>query len=357
MHRIRIFVGVSGHFWYPNQESNKAKQAVVPQSESQSLIIDTAQLGRRFGSVEAVQELNLQIPQGQVVGFLGPNGAGKTTTIRMLCGSLMPTTGQAFIAGHHVVRERLEAQRQIGYLPESAPLYPEMRVIELLKFRAQLQGLRGLRANHLVAKAIRRCWLDAVQRRPIGQLSKGYRQRVGLAAALLHEPQLIVLDEPTSGLDPVQIREFRGLIRELAGAHTILLSTHILSEVEMTCDRVVIIAQGRVRADGTLAELREAASKTRRYVIETTLGSAPQALLALPGVNAVDGVALDDRWRRLTVEAKPDAPDLREMLGACIVEGGGAVRELRLMAPSLEQLFVQATATSTEGLALSEGLQ
>lgn len=301
-------------------------------------------VSKQFGKFLAVDSLNLEIPRGKVVGFLGPNGAGKTTTIRMIAGYLPPTSGQIAVDSLDVAQQWREVRRRIGYLPEAAPLYTEMRVEEFLTFRAKLFGVPRGERKAAVNLALRRCWLDEVRRRPINQLSKGFRQRVGLAAALLHEPPLLILDEPTVGLDPTQIREIRSLIRELAGNHTILLSTHILPEVEVTCDRIIMIARGRVRAEGTIDELRATAAKTCRYVVETDADGAQASLAALRGVDRVESAMVDGRWHRLTLTAARGDADLREAIASALAGNGAAVRELHREAPSLEQLFVQMAA-------------
>ncbi len=213
-------------------------------------------LTKYYGEYPAVRDVSFQVPKGRVVGFLGPNGAGKSTTMRILAGFLTATGGRATIAGHDVFADPIAVRRNIGYMPESCPLYPELRVSEYLRFRAGLKGLGWSARRKRIDYVIERCWLTDVRRQLIGTLSKGYRQRVGLADALLADPPVLILDEPTAGLDPAQIRETRKLIRELGTQHTMLLSTHILSEVEMTCDSVVIIYQGRVVEDGTLADVR-----------------------------------------------------------------------------------------------------
>jgi ABC-2 type transport system ATP-binding protein len=214
-------------------------------------------LTKYYGEYPAVRDVSFEVPRGRVVGFLGPNGAGKSTTMRILAGFLTATGGQARIAGHDVFADPIAVRRNIGYMPESCPLYPELRVNEYLKFRAGLKGLGWSARRKRIDYVIERCWLTDVRRQLIGTLSKGYRQRVGLADALLADPPVLILDEPTAGLDPAQIRETRKLIRELGTQHTMLLSTHILSEVEMTCDSVVVIYQGRVIEDGTLADVRQ----------------------------------------------------------------------------------------------------
>src|SRR5881227_671618 len=218
-------------------------------------MIHVSKLTKFYGEYRAIEDVSFEVAKGQVVGFLGPNGAGKSTTMRILAGYLTATSGQAFIDGLDVFLQPVEVRRRIGYLPENCPLYPEMRVVEYLHFRAGIKGLHGRRRRQRLDYVLKRCWLDDVRRQLIGTLSKGYRQRVGLADALLADPPVLILDEPTAGLDPTQIRASRTLIRELGKEHTILLSTHILPEVEMTCDSVIIIHRGRVAASSSLAEL------------------------------------------------------------------------------------------------------
>lgn len=216
--------------------------------------IEVQGLVKQFGPVTAVESASFQIQPGEIVGLLGHNGAGKTTTMRMICGVLPPTAGVITVAGYDIVTHRRQAAARVGYLPESSPLYPEMRVREYLGFRARLYGVQDAKAA--IEKSVDRCGLEAASSRLIGQLSRGYRQRVGLAAAILHDPEVLVLDEATSGLDPLQVIEVRKLIEELSSDRTILLSTHVLSEVETICDRVVLFARGRVVAEGDLETLR-----------------------------------------------------------------------------------------------------
>jgi ABC-2 type transport system ATP-binding protein len=219
-------------------------------------VIHVQNLTKYFGDYAAVRNVSFDVPRGQVVGFLGPNGAGKSTTMRILAGYQTATSGRATIDGLDVFWRPLEVRRRIGYMPESCPLYPEMRVAEYLLFRAGIKGLHGRAAKRRVGYVMERCWLSDVRRQLVGTLSKGYRQRVGLADALVHNPPVLILDEPTAGLDPGQIRETRGLIRELGREHTVLLSTHILSEVENTCERAILINRGQIAAAGPLDELR-----------------------------------------------------------------------------------------------------
>jgi ABC-2 type transport system ATP-binding protein len=219
-------------------------------------VIHVSHLTKYYGDYAAVWDVSFDVPRGQVVGFLGPNGAGKTTTMRILAGYLTATSGRATIDGLDVFWQPVEVRRHIGYMPENCPLYPEMRVAEYLAFRGGIKGLHGRACRRRIEYVLGRCWLTDVRRQLIGTLSKGYRQRVGLADVLLHSPRVLILDEPTAGLDPGQIRETRKLIRELGQEHTILLSTHILPEVEMTCDQAIIIDRGRVAAAGRLEDLR-----------------------------------------------------------------------------------------------------
>jgi ABC-2 type transport system ATP-binding protein len=219
-------------------------------------VIEVSNLTKYYGDYAAVRDVSFEVPKGQIVGFLGPNGAGKSTTMRILAGYQTATSGKAKVAGFDVFWKPVEVRRRIGYMPENCPLYGEMRVSEYLHFRAGIKGLHGGAARQRVRLVLDRCWLSEVRHQLVGTLSKGFRQRVGLADALLADPPVLILDEPTAGLDPTQIRETRHLIKELGQQHTILLSTHILPEVEMTCDRVIVIARGRVVEQGMLSELR-----------------------------------------------------------------------------------------------------
>lgn len=232
-------------------------------------MIQVEHLTKYYGDYPAVRDVTFAVDAGQVVGFLGPNGAGKSTTMRILSGYLAATSGRATIDGVDVFWNSVEARRRIGYMPESCPLYPEMRVAEYLRFRAGLKGVYGSQRRRRLDYVFERCWLKDVRRQLIGTLSKGYRQRVGLADALIAEPKVLILDEPTSGLDPTQIRETRKLIRELGTDHTILLSTHILSEVEKTCERVIIINKGEVALDRSLRE-GEAAGRLEDVFVRIT---------------------------------------------------------------------------------------
>ncbi|HEY1123412.1 MAG TPA: ABC transporter ATP-binding protein, partial [Haloferula sp.] len=261
-------------------------------------MIEVRQLTKSFARHQAVKGIDFNVSPGEIVGFLGPNGAGKTTTLRMLTGYLPPTSGSAKVAGFDIFRQSLEARRCIGYMPENVPLYDDMRVREYLKYRASLKGLGNRDARRRVNEVIEICGLDAVRRKMIRVLSKGYRQRVGLADALVHEPQLLILDEPTNGLDPNQIRQIRDLIKKLSEKHTILLSTHILHEVEMTCGRVIIIDGGQIKAQDTPQNLVAGMRAAGRVHAEISgdLGVIGPALQRLDHVKRVTSEPLTDDW-------------------------------------------------------------
>jgi len=307
--------------------------------------------GGASGGIRAVDDVSFTIPAGQCVGVLGPNGAGKTTTIRMITGYLPPSAGAIRVNDLDTINDSIRARRVIGYLPESTPLYPEMRVRDYLNYRARLYGLGGSARRRGVGAAMERCWLKDVERRRVGHLSKGYKQRVGLAGALVHSPPVLILDEPTSGLDPTQIRETRSLIKDLASDRTVLVSSHILPEIEATCDRVIIIARGRLRADGApKALVRQVAASQQAlpHTVEVGVSAAGRervhrALAAILGVASVqlEGEGTDDRWARFTVSPKPNAGDLREEIARAVGVLGIVCRELRRTQPTLEQVFIR----------------
>ena len=226
-------------------------------SQANPIMIEAKGLSKFYGPFVAIKDISFEIPKGQIVAFLGPNGAGKTTTMRILCGFLAPTAGTSRIAGYDITTQRLEAARRLGYLPENGPLYPDMTPVELLNFFGDARGMAPEVLKKRINTVIEQCALQQVLEKPIGKLSKGYRQRVGLAQALLHDPDVLVMDEPTSGLDPNQILQFRKNIKELGREKTILLSTHILQEVDAVADRVLFVHDGRLVFDGTPAELKE----------------------------------------------------------------------------------------------------
>jgi ABC-2 type transport system ATP-binding protein len=304
-------------------------------------MIHVENLTKFYGDYAAVQDVSFDVPQGQIVGFLGPNGAGKTTTMRILAGFLTATSGKASIAGFDVFWQPLEVRRRIGYMPENCPLYQEMRVTEYLKFRGGIKGLASRVRRQRIDYVIERCWLADVRRQIIGTLSKGYRQRVGLADALLASPPVLILDEPTVGLDPAQIISTRRLIRELGREHTILLSTHILPEVEATCDSVIIIHHGRVVASSALGDLAREAGETASLV---AVLEGKVDLDDLRGLSGVDDVASEPAGAAVRLRlTTPDTADLSPRLCALAVQRGWKVRELRPERQTLEQLFVKIT--------------
>ena len=315
-------------------------------------MIHVSHLTKYYDDNAAIRDVSFDVPAGKVVGFLGPNGAGKTTTMRILAGYLTASSGKATINGLDVFWQSVEVRRRIGYMPENCPLYQEMRVIEYLRFRAGIKGLHGGRRRVRVDDVLKRCWLTDVYRQLIGTLSKGYRQRVGLADALLAEPAVLILDEPTAGLDPTQIRSARALIRELGKEHTILLSTHILPEVEMTCDRVIIIHRGRVVASSSLAELARQAGEQTILVARFNGDVNVDAICALPGVTEVAPApeATGTLLRIHTVSAEELAPQL----AALAAEQRWQLCELRPERQTLEDLFVQITGRDEEAAPASE---
>jgi len=303
-------------------------------------MIEVADIHKSFGVVEAVRGVSFTASPGETLGILGPNGAGKTTTIRMITGWLPPTSGRVTIDGRDSVDDTLLVRRKLGYLPETTPLYPEMRVGQYLDYRGRLFRMARTRRRAAINLRIDQCALTAVRTRRIGELSKGYRQRVGLASALLHDPPILILDEPTSGLDPSQIAESRNLIRELAETKTVLLSSHILPEVERTCDRVIIIASGKVRAQGRVAEL----ARSRRHTVEVR-ADQDDALRAARGVAGVENISArpcGEGWVRLEIDASESAGDLREALAEAMRAANRPVRELTIERAGLEALFAQA---------------
>ena len=305
-------------------------------------MIEVQALSKRYPTRLAVDDVTFSVKQGEIVGFLGPNGAGKTTTMRVLTGFLPPTSGSARVAGHDVVTQSTAARAALGYLPESAATYPEMRVAEYLAFRARLEGVPAGKVRARVDEAIEQCLLGEVARRRIDNLSKGYRQRTALAGALVHQPPVLILDEPTIGLDPVQIIRIRETIRELGRDRAVLLSTHILPEVEAVCDRVLIIDRGRIVAEGTSAELRgKLAGAPIVRVVARGRVDARDALAALPGVTAVEvEEGESETTARVLCAAETDP---REAIYGIAVSRGWVLRELAREALSLEDVFVRLT--------------
>ena len=309
-------------------------------------MIEVQGLVKKFGDKTAVAGVSFSARRGEVLGVLGPNGAGKTTTLRMLCGYLPPTEGVARIDGIDVWRDSLAARRRLGYLPESVPLYPEMRVREYLEFRSAIKGVPRRQRSSAIERAVALCSLADRVDQTVGTLSKGYRQRVGLADALLGSPPLLVLDEPTVGLDPNQVIQTRSLIQRLRGEHTILLSSHILSEVEQVCDRVVIFRQGLVIAEDTPAGLQSRAQLSPTVTIELPVAASARIATLLEGLaELIETIPTDDGWLRLTLNA---AADPRETLFARASASGIVLRELTRRSHSLEEVFHQLTAARSD---------
>lgn len=307
-------------------------------------MIDVQNLSKRYGRFTAVKDLSFQVGEGQVVGFLGPNGAGKTTTLRMLTGYLPPTSGSASINGHDIFKDSIKARRSIGYMPENVPLYDDVRVKEYLNFRAHLKGLRGRDARQHVGEALEMCGLQHMRRRMIKTLSKGYRQRVGLADALINQPPLLVLDEPTNGLDPNQIRSIRKLIKRLGEQHTILISTHILSEVEMIADHVVIIDSGQIKASDTPQNLIRDMRAAGRVSLEIRGDQATiqGALERLEHVKKVIAEPSNDDWNHFAILCD-SGTDTRERISQIASQYAWPVRTIHRHEATLEDVFVELT--------------
>ena len=312
-------------------------------------MITVKDMTKKYARTTAVDHISFEVQKGEIVGFLGPNGAGKTTTMRVLTCFLPPSSGTATVAGFDVLEQPLEVKRRIGYLPETPPLYPEMDTAHYLTFVGQLKGLSGADLRKRVDYVCERCSITDVKSKLLGKLSKGYRQRVGLAQAIIHNPDVLILDEPTAGLDPKQINETRDLIRSLAGDHTIILSTHILPEVEQTCEKVIIINKGKLvatdsvqnlqsRARGGESVLVEVAGRNGNLDSELVLGRLQQ----LPGAARVLSKATRGNRVLLEVESQ-SGHSIRGDIARAIVEAGWDLNELRPAAMSLEEVFLQLT--------------
>ncbi len=307
-------------------------------------MIEVRDLTKYFGQVLAVDHVSFAVEQGEVVGFLGLNGAGKTTTMRILTTFLPATSGTASVAGFDVMTQSMDVRKNLGYLPENVPLYSEMRVEEYLSYRARLKGVERRGRRQRVEYCMERCYLIGVRRRLLGTLSRGFRQRVGLAEALIHDPPILIMDEPTGGLDPIQIQETLNLIRDLGEQHTILLSTHILSEVERACGRVIIITRGRITLDDTLANLQKGAG-----IVLEVRGPAEQVETALRNVKGVTRVARHeladaaaDGISGYEVHTDEDA-DLRIAIAETVARQGWSLRRLDLRRGTLQEHFTRAS--------------
>jgi ABC-2 type transport system ATP-binding protein len=306
-------------------------------------VILAAGLTKRFGKSAAVEGLSFEIPKGQIVGFLGPNGAGKTTTMRLLTGFLPADEGRAEVLGLDVAERGREARERIGYLPENNPLYDELELVDSLRFCARLRGMDAARAERRIRDVLDQCGLKPEVGKRAGELSKGYRQRLGLAQAILHEPDVLILDEPTSGLDPNQVEGVRALIRELGREKTVLLSTHILQEVAALCDRIMIVSRGRLAADGAPRELQGGSKEERRLLVllKAPADAARLALQSVPGAVSVEAAPVDDGDGFRVVCAAGSDP--REAVSRLAASRGWAILGLRLERPSLEEVFHRLT--------------
>jgi ABC-2 type transport system ATP-binding protein len=324
-------------------------------------MIEADKLTKDYGTRLAVKDVTFHIEQGEIVGLLGPNGAGKTTTMRMLTGYLPATSGTAKVAGFDVRDQPMQVRRHLGYLPETVPLYTDMTVKAYLDFTAKIRGVNGRDRRRRVQEVMELCQIADVANRVIAKISRGYKQRVGLAQAIIHNPDVIILDEPTVGLDPRQIVEIRRVIRDLAGSHSMILSTHILQEVSTLCDRVIIINQGRVLIDDTLGNLQRAGQETERlqFEVRAPYNEAEEFFNGFEGIVAVDTLT---KWG----EADPPPPviryvvesesglDLREQLAHAIIAKEWGLLELKTAVPNLEEIFVKVITEDNEAIALLE---
>src|SRR5580700_481076 len=312
-------------------------------------MIQAQALTKKYAHTIAVDQISFEVAKGQIVGFLGPNGAGKTTTMRMLTCFLPPSAGTATVAGFDVLEEPLEVKKRIGYLPETPPIYPEMETVEYLRFVGKLKGLSGGELEKRVDYVSERCAVSDVRNKLLGKLSKGYRQRVGLAQAIVHNPDVLILDEPTAGLDPKQINETRDLIKSLAGDHTIILSTHILPEVEQTCEQVLIIDKGKLVATDSVHNLQARARGAESVLLEVEgrNGAVDSQIVQhrLETVNGVSRVLLKDSRENRSVFEVESLKDrfIRGDLARAVVESGWNLNELRPTSMSLEEIFLQLT--------------
>ena len=321
-------------------------------------MITVKELTKRYARTQAVDHISFEVAKGQIVGFLGPNGAGKTTTMRILTCFMPPTSGTATVAGFDVLERPMEVKKRIGYLPETPPLYPEMETGEYLKFVGQLKGLSGAELQKRIDYVCERCAIADVRNKLLGKLSKGYRQRVGLAQAIIHNPDVLILDEPTAGLDPKQINETRDLIKDLAGSHTIILSTHILPEVEQTCEQVVIINKGKLVATDSVRNLQARARGAESMVLEVggrngnlEPATVQQKLERVSGVSRVVCKQQVDSRAVFEIESQKGRL-VRGDLARAVVESGWDLNELRPAAMSLEEVFLQLTGKEKDPAAV-----
>ena len=308
-----------------------------------TVMLEVKDLNKKFGEVHAVKNLSFEVKKGEILGFLGPNGAGKTTTMRIITCYIPASSGTIKVSGMDTVENDLEVRKKIGYLPESTPLYNDMLVKDYLQFVGEIRGMRGRALSSRIDEMFHVCGLTKMTTRPIGNLSKGFRQRVGLAQAMLNDPQLLILDEPTSGLDPNQIIEIRQLIKNMGKEKTVIYCSHILSEVSATCNHIIIINQGSIVASGTADELTAKMNKENRYVLrlKADKSAVESKLKALEGVARVQ-VTQSAEWTDAVVVAQ-DNQDIGEKIYKCVFENGWSLAELKRESASLEDVFTQLT--------------
>ncbi len=303
-------------------------------------MIEVSHLTKMYGIRPAIQDLSFSVSKGEVVGFLGPNGAGKSTTMKILTAFMPATHGKAKVAGYDVYENPVEVKQRVGYLPEVPPVYLEMQVVDYLKFVAQIHGLDNTQIQSSTTKVIDKISLGDVKNRIIGNLSKGYRQRVGLAQALIHDPDVLILDEPTVGLDPKQIIEIRNVIKELAGDHTVILSSHILPEVTATCQRVIVINKGKIVAQGSIDELTSRAAKGMVYSL-TAQSLSQKTIDSIRGIPGVQSLKNDGN--KAMIEIDPAAGEIRNQIVDTAVQSGSGVLEFKSEKLSLEDVFLDLT--------------
>jgi len=310
-------------------------------------VIEVRELSKHYGDVAAVDGISFDAHKGEILGFLGPNGAGKTTTMRILTGYLPPTAGSATVAGFDVVEESMEVRRRIGYLPELPPLYPDMTVETYLRFVAKIKGVPSSQIRQRLEETMERTAVTHVQNTVIGHLSKGYRQRVGIAQALVHDPEVLILDEPTAGLDPKQIIEIRELITGLGGSRTVILSTHILPEVSMTCEKVVIISNGQIVGSGTPQSLTAEMGEGGEILRAQIAGPQAEVVQLVSGISGVIDVQTEGEQSFLVTTAP--GRDVRDQLSSAVVGAGYGLRGLRSQEVSLEDIFLKLTTEEGVG--------
>lgn len=303
-------------------------------------MIEVKQLTKSYGDRKAVDDINFIIQKGEIVGFLGPNGAGKTTTMKIITGFMAPSSGSVSVAGFDVFENPIEVKKRIGYLPETPPVYGDMRVDDYLTFVAKLKGVESSQIQSQVDLAIQKTDLNSVRHRLIQNLSKGYRQRVGISQALVSNPEVLILDEPTVGLDPRQVADIRDVIKQLAGHHTVVLSTHILPEVQATCQRIIIINQGKIVAQDTLEGISRRTSQSAKVIVrvQTPSDALIQSLRAIPGISSVNK---DGSF--IFVEA-PNAESVSQQIAAVVINQGAGLLEIRTESANLEEVFIKLTS-------------